>query len=264
MKPLKNGFLIMLGMFTRIPVRTPEWSEENLRYSLPLLPAAGVLAGILSLLWLAAAEAVRLPLPARGAGLVFIPLLLTGGIHLDGYADTADAVACWGDAEKRRRVLKDPHIGAFAAIRTGAFLIGWYALCLSLIERLTGPFPAACVLGGIFCLGRAFSALALIHAKQSAQPGLGAEFSRPSGGSGPLILLLFWCAVGAALLSPAGVAAAAVIACGATACLFCLRRADRLFGCFSGDLAGHAICVTEISMLFGLVVSLSILMKGTV
>ena len=264
MKSLKNGFLIMLGMFTRIPVRVPEWSEENLRYSLPLLPAAGVLAGILSLLWLAAAEAVRLPLPVRGAGLVFIPLLLTGGIHLDGYADTADAVACWGDAEKRRRVLKDPHIGAFAAIRTAAFLIGWYALCLSLIEQLPGPVPAACVLGGTFCLGRAFSALALIHAKQSARPGLGAEFSKPSGGAGPLVLLLFWCALGAALLSPAGVAAAAAIACGAAACLFCRRRADRLFGCFSGDLAGHAICVTEIAMLFGLVVSLSILMKGTV
>ena len=57
MNSLKNGFLIMLGTFTRIPVRAPKWTDANRRYALSFLPAAGVLAGALSLLWLFAAEA---------------------------------------------------------------------------------------------------------------------------------------------------------------------------------------------------------------
>ena len=264
MNSLKNGFLIMLGTFTRIPVRAPEWTDENRRYSLSFLPAAGVLAGALSLFWLFAAEAIALPLPARAAGLLLIPLLLTGGIHLDGFADTADAAACWGDPEKRRAVLKDPHIGAFAAIRTAAFLIGWYALSLSLIDRTAGPLPAACALGGVCCLGRSFASLCLLRARREARPGLGADFSAASGGAGPLALLLFWCAAGIALLLPAGACALAAAACGAVACLLCRRKAIRLFGGFSGDLAGYTICVTELVMLASLVAALSIVRKGAV
>ena len=264
MRALLNGFLIMLGMFTRIPVRPPEWTDENRRFALPLLPSAGLLIGGLSSLWLLAADAVRLPLPASAAGLVFVPLLLTGGIHLDGYADTADAAACWGDADKRRSVLKDPHIGAFAAIRTGAFLIGWYALCLSLLDRMPQAVPAACALGGVCCLGRAFSALCLLHARSGLREGLGSEFTRSSGGSVPLALLLFWCAAGAALLLLAGIGALLVPAAGAAACLLCRRSAFRLFGLFSGDLAGYTICVAELAMLFALVLTLSLFQKGRI
>ena len=38
------------------------------------------------------------------------------GIHLDGYADTIDAISSYGDREKKLQILKDPHTGAFAVI----------------------------------------------------------------------------------------------------------------------------------------------------
>ena len=45
-----------------------------------------------------------------------IPLLVTGGFHVDGFMDTTDALSSYREKEERLRILKDPHIGAFAVI----------------------------------------------------------------------------------------------------------------------------------------------------
>ena len=50
-------------------------------------------------------------------GLAII-LLVTGGIHMDGYMDTMDALHSYGNREKKLEILKDSHIGAFAVIMT--------------------------------------------------------------------------------------------------------------------------------------------------
>ena len=47
---------------------------------------------------------------------VLIPVLVTGGIHLDGLLDTADALSSWQTRERRLEILKDSHAGAFAII----------------------------------------------------------------------------------------------------------------------------------------------------
>ena len=54
---------------------------------------------------------VRRSAPAdarKAAGFCLIPVWVTGGIHLDGYADTCDALSSYGDREKKLEILKDP------------------------------------------------------------------------------------------------------------------------------------------------------------
>ncbi len=72
-----------------------------------------------------------LPLPvlARAAGFCLIPVWVTGGIHLDGYADTCDALSSYGDTAKKLEILKDPHCGAFAVIRLCSYFAAYFALC---------------------------------------------------------------------------------------------------------------------------------------
>ena len=48
--------------------------------------------------------------------LVLVPVIVTGGIHVDGLLDTSDALSSWRDREKRLEILKDSHAGAFAVI----------------------------------------------------------------------------------------------------------------------------------------------------
>ena len=63
------------------------------------------------------------------SGFCLIPVAVTGGIHLDGYADTSDALSSYGDREKKLDILKDPHCGAFAVIRLCSYFALYFALC---------------------------------------------------------------------------------------------------------------------------------------
>ena len=71
-----------------------------------------------------------LPLPAaaRAAGFCLVPVWVTGGIHLDGYADTCDALSSYGDTAKKLEILKDPHCGAFAVIRLSGLAVAAFPL----------------------------------------------------------------------------------------------------------------------------------------
>ena len=80
-------------------------------------PLVGLVIGLCCRGWQGFSGFLSLPAVLRGAGLCLIPVLMTGGIHLDGYADTCDALASHAGREKRQQILKDPHLGAFAAIR---------------------------------------------------------------------------------------------------------------------------------------------------
>ena len=45
-----------------------------------------------------------------------IPLMITGGFHVDGFMDTMDAFHSYQEKEQKLNILKDSHIGAFAAV----------------------------------------------------------------------------------------------------------------------------------------------------
>ena len=99
---------VAFAMFSAVPVPQFNWTEKNMRYAMCAFPLIGVVIG---LLWFLCGV---LPLPgaARAAGFCLIPVWVTGGIHLDGYADTCDALSSYGDREKKLEILKDPHCGA--------------------------------------------------------------------------------------------------------------------------------------------------------
>lgn len=116
---------VAFAMFSAVPVPQFDWNEKNMRYSLCAFPLVGVLCGTLCYV------CASLPLPAmvRAAGFCLIPIWVTGGIHLDGYADTCDALCSYGDTQKKLDILKDPHCGAFAVIRLCSYFVAYFALC---------------------------------------------------------------------------------------------------------------------------------------
>ena len=108
---------VAFSMFSAVPMPQFDWNRKNMCYVLLAFPLIGVLIGLVcraaDLLcgWLA------LPAILRGAVFCVIPFVLTGGIHLDGYADTCDALASHADPVKKQEILKDPHVGSFAVMR---------------------------------------------------------------------------------------------------------------------------------------------------
>ena len=122
---------VAFAMFSAVPVPQFGWNEKNMRYALCAFPLVGLLCGAL---W-CVCGVLPLPAPAQAAGFCLVPVWVTGGIHLDGYADTCDALASYGDREKKLEILKDPHCGAFAVIRLCSYFAAY--LCLAACVQFT-------------------------------------------------------------------------------------------------------------------------------
>ena len=185
-------------------------------------------------------------LPAHRAGFCLIPVWVTGGIHLDGYADTCDALSSYGDREKKLEILKDPHCGAFAVIRLCSYFAAYLALCacVDFTPRVGLCWTLALV------LERALSGLAVASFPMAKNTGLAHTFATAADRTTVRRVLM----VLAALLS------AALLALGGwalvLAALLVFARyhvvSDKQFGGITGDLAGWFLQKAELWMLAAL------------
>ena len=118
-----NSLLSAFLMYSRIPVPKVEWKEENRRYALGFFPLIGSVIGGLLILWRLICDKLGIGQFLFAAGAIFLPILITGGIHLDGFCDVNDSRASYADKEKRLEIMSDPHIGSFAVIKICLYLI---------------------------------------------------------------------------------------------------------------------------------------------
>lgn len=246
-----NAFLLCISMFTRIPVPETGWTAENRKNALLFLPIVGALIGLLLILFSLIARALSFGAALTGAGYALLPLLVTGGIHLDGFADTVDALSSHQPADKKRAILKDPHVGAFGVIYTAAYLVCYFAAC----TELPASALSALILLFILTLSRALGGIAVSAFPNAEKTGLAASFSLAADQKttvGVLAAIAVFCAaflIGLSALS--GLAAV----CAAAACLFLVHRiAERDFSGMSGDIAGYLISISELFMLLAYVV----------
>ena len=72
-----------------------EWTDENRKYAMCFFPLVGAVIGALIWLWLLVCRWLEINALIQGAVGAVVPLLVTGGIHMDGFMDTADALASW-------------------------------------------------------------------------------------------------------------------------------------------------------------------------
>ncbi|TBH20831.1 adenosylcobinamide-GDP ribazoletransferase [Thermus thermamylovorans] len=119
---------LALALLTVFPLAPKEARPEEFRQTTPFFPLAGYALGLpLALLAI-------LPLPEGLFAALALALLLglTGFLHLDGLLDVADALLGARPREERLRLLKDPHLGAFAFGVGGLYLLLlWQALALA-------------------------------------------------------------------------------------------------------------------------------------
>ncbi len=97
MKSLWNSFKIAFAMFSKIPVPQADWNKENMKYMFCFFPFIGAVIGAASLPCGKSRLGIHLDLeqwfPHYGA--VMVPVVITGGIHVDGLLDTSDALSSW-------------------------------------------------------------------------------------------------------------------------------------------------------------------------
>ena len=246
MKTLWTSCVMAFSTYSRLPMPQVEWSEKNMRYTLAFFPLVGAAVGGVFALsaWLLGLLGFGPVL--RGAVLTAVPLAVTGGIHMDGFCDTVDALSSHAPRERKLEILKDPHAGAFALIWGAVWLLVYFGL-------LTELRSAATVAAG-FVLSRSFSAWG-VERLPSARGGMGAQLKR--GSRFPWWVLTLYLGLYLWAVALWGDLLAGLAALGAALLVYLGYRAlaVRQFGGFTGDLAGWFLQVCELAILAAVVVA---------
>ena len=256
------------SLFSRIPMPRLDWDERNMRYMLAAFPLIGVVIGLLMWLWTLVASALNASAFLFGVVAVLVPVAVTGGIHLDGFADVVDAKASHAEPEKKLAILKDPHVGAFAIVGVCCALLLYAALAGELYADLlqTGMLswgnPAAGALFAwfaTFVASRAASGIATVSFPKNANQGMLAEFRKSASKRAVAVIDAIWFIAAVAFSLAASPLAGGLATIGALGTLAWLRAfSQRQFGGMSGDLAGWNTVVSELVMLACIVIGVKV------
>ncbi|WP_313302993.1 adenosylcobinamide-GDP ribazoletransferase [Pseudomonas sp.] len=239
-------FWIALQFLSSLPVRLPGMPEpQAMGRSLLFYPLVGALFG--ALLWLASLLLHGVAAPLQAALLLSLWVLLSGALHLDGLADSADAwLGGFDDRERTLQIMKDPRSGPIAVVTLVLLLLLKFCALWVLVERGAG---VALLLAPI--VGRAAMLGLFLSTPYVRRGGLGqalAEHLPRTAAKWVLLLSLLACVVlgGAQALLP--MLAAALV-------FVWLRRSmcTRLGGA-TGDTAGAMLELLELTVLVGLAV----------
>lgn len=118
---------------SRLPVKANlDYTPALFRQSVKFYPLVGAAIGLI--VWIAAAGLafVLPPLPAAALTLI-LWVWLTGGLHLDGWMDTADGILSYRSREQMLDIMKDSRVGAMGVIACVLLLILKFSLIYSLL-----------------------------------------------------------------------------------------------------------------------------------
>ncbi|MGI6118637.1 MAG: adenosylcobinamide-GDP ribazoletransferase [Bilifractor sp.] len=238
---LLKSFVIALSLYSRIPVPQFSWEEKDMRYVLCFFPAAG--AAIAALLWLWHMVCLRFGIGDTPRALIMaaIPLAVSGGIHVDGFMDTADALHSYRSREKKLEILKDSHIGAFAVIRL--MLLGLiYTACMACLKSEAAWKTVS--VGYIF--SRALSGFSVVVFPKAKKEGMAADLSKSADQKRSAAVLAAEAAASGALMMRLSPLYGAVLAAVSLFWLVIYRKkAEREFGGITGDTSGYFLVISE-------------------
>ena len=246
MKKWLNGFCAAFSMYSTVPMPQIQWREDTMRYLFCFFPWIGLLTGGLCLGWAWFCRAWQVGARLFAGGMTLLPLIVSGGIHLDGLVDTADALYSRRETEKKLEILKDPHVGAFGVMACCGYLLASFALWGQVYEtpRLIG----LCCIG--FFLSRCCSALAVVSFPAAKNSGLAHLFSSYADKKTVRVCCGFYLLLAGALLvwKFLWLGAAVLITIGFVFVGF-WHLCRKQFGGITGDLAGFFLQVAELAVL---------------
>ena len=245
---LWNSFKIAFSMYSRIPMPQSEWTEENMSYAMCFFPLIGGVIGFVT--WVVYQSKLYLELNHSGFSdlfwtilLVLIPVVITGGIHLDGFLDTQDALSSYQPKERRLEILKDPHTGAFAVISCVVYFLAYVGIYSSVTA------DSIRVIAWGFLLSRTLSGLAVVTFPQARKSGEGtvATFSeRATTQVTKGVLMVYLIILCVVMVMTGKYAGMAVILVAGSMFGYYHHMAVSRFGGITGDLAGYFLQMCEL------------------
>lgn len=258
---MMRRFLLAFQFLTIFPVRRMEnISEKDVGGSSAFFPAVGAAQGALTALTAAVCMKV-FPVELTNGLVILAALISNGGLHLDGLADTFDAVASRKDRARKLEIMKDSSVGPFGVM---AIVMTLFLKYIALNALYSGSLPVTYYLS-LFLMpvfSRWVMVPAIFHAQSARQDGLGRIFIGHTGikelaGATVFLLIL----LGAALVfsnkafnTPFQISA--FIPALPLLYIFCaiaVRFSNRNFGGMTGDTLGAVSEISEILFLLSVI-----------
>ena len=241
---MRSPFWIALQFLSSLPISLPGMPQPRaLGRSLLYYPLVGLLFGVL--LWVLNALLAGTPSLLHAALLLTAWVLLSGGLHLDGLADSADAwLGGFGDRERTLTIMKDPRSGPIAVVALVLVLLLKFCALLALIEQQHSVALLIVPLIGRSALLGVFLTTPYVRAGGLGQ-ALADHLPRKAGW-----WVLGLSAVACVLL--AGVAGLWALGLAAAGFVWLRQVMMRRLGGTTGDTAGALLELLEVGMLVGL------------
>jgi adenosylcobinamide-GDP ribazoletransferase len=251
MRSLLGGLVTAFSMYSWIPMPQLEWRKDTMKYALCFFPLVGAVSGGCVALWAWVSSLLGLQTVLFAALAVLLPVFLTGGIHLDGFIDTCDALYSRQPMEKKLEILKDPHVGAFGVISCGCYLLLAFALACQIGPDLRLFLGIG--LGSV--LSRSMSAFSIVTLKTAKNSGLAYLFADNADKKAVRISSLVVGGIALALIFVVSLwlGLVALVVTGIVYLIF-LRICRKQIGGITGDLAGFMLELVEMGMLLAAVV----------
>ncbi len=245
---------LAVGTLTVLPVRPPQGVGRRVAgLAMVLAPAAVLPLAVAAGLVVWAGDAVLAPPLLTAVLAVGVLALGSGGLHLDGLADTADGLAVPGDDARRLEVMRTGDVGPVGAVALVLVLVTQAAAITGVLDRYAGP-DAAVTVGLAVVASRGCLAAACARGVPAARgEGLGSTVagSVPVAGAGLVVVVL----AAAALSIDGGHGLGGVVAALAAAVVV-VTQARRRLGGVTGDVLGAVVELALVAYLVAQVVVL--------
>jgi len=237
-----------LRFLTRLPIPFANTIDPPpLSQAMRLFPAAGAMIGAAGGVALAAFSYAGLPSLLAAALAASLGLLVTGALHEDGLADTADGFGGGKSRERRLEIMRDSHIGSYGTLALASAML----VRVACYEDLTGLDPLAVV--AVLAACAAFSRSLMVDLLWATRPARGDGLSVHAGTPGrngaafAIVTAAALTLVAGLLVSPASGLLA--LAAGLAVTAYMRRLTVKLIGGQTGDVCGAVQVLSELAML---------------
>lgn len=237
-----KGFIIAFSMFSKIPMPFVKWEDKNQQYVFCFFPLIGLVIGALCMGWFALCQHFELNSVVFAIGSLAISFAVTGGIHLDGFMDTSDAMSSHREKERMIEILDDSHIGAFAVIKTILYFLIYFA-ALTCVKNM---WQVGMVMVSLFGV-RALAVCVLLSADNLKESGLLYTFKSNANKIITGVFTIAFLFMSMAALESINILLGVVVVVALFLCaIYFIRFVINKFGGVSGDLIGYFICISEL------------------
>lgn len=244
LKNIVKAFIVAFSVYSKIPMPGFKWESKDMQYSLCFFPFVGALIGGVEWALFCVTRDTQIPLLFSVMVAMAIPLIITGGIHIDGFMDTCDALHSYQPKERKLEILKDPHIGAFSVI----CLLIYSLLALGFMSVINDEKAVAiCCVN--FTLARVCSGFSVITMKSAKNDGMLYTFASVASKKIVLFVLgieLAACAIANIIIGGLFGIIALVVA--GLIYVWYYLKSKKEFGGITGDLAGYFVSVEELAV----------------